>query len=166
MKHGPALGPRGRYQAMAPAVDAAFDLPTMIQFIVGPGWTSLAPGDRKLLVEAFRRMTIASYAANFDEFHGEHFDVETAVQSRGSDRFVTSSLVPPGAKAVPLIYRMRESDGAWRIIDVLLNGYVSELAMRRSDFAAALTGGKASALADKMNALSDALLAGTKPKGG
>ena len=39
-------------------------------------------------------------------------------------------------------------------------GYVSELAMRRSDFAATLASGGATALVAKMNQISDGLLSG------
>ena len=35
MKKGPQLGMQGRFQALEPAVDASFDIPAMIQFIVG-----------------------------------------------------------------------------------------------------------------------------------
>jgi phospholipid transport system substrate-binding protein len=55
---------------------------------------------------------------------------------------------------------MREAAGGWKIIDVFLNGYVSELAMRRSDFASTLASGGAPALVAKMNQISDGLLSG------
>lgn len=166
MKHGRALGMRGRYQAMAPAVDAAFDIPTMIRFIVGANWSTMSDTDRKSLIDAFRRMTIASYANNFEDFHGERFDVDANVQNRDSDRFVETTLTPSDGKPVPLIYRMREANGSWKIIDVMLNGYVSELAMRRSDFASTIASGGAAALAKKLNTLADNLLAAIKPTGG
>lgn len=166
MKHGRALGMRGRYQAMTPAVDTAFDIPTMIQFIVGANWSTMSDADHKSLIDAFRRMTIASYANNFEDFHGERFDVDANVQNRDSDRFVETTLTPSDGKPVPLIYRMRESNGSWKIIDVMLNGYVSELAMRRSDFASTIASGGAAALARKLNMLADNLLTASKPRGG
>ena len=161
MKRGPQLGMQGRYHALEPAVDAAFDIPAMIQFIVGPGWSGTNDGDKNNLIAAFRRMTIANYAANFTSFDGEQFNVDPQVQQRGPDRLVQTTLVPRGQKPVPLVYRMRESSGNWKIIDVFLNGYVSELAMRRSDFAATLAKGGAAALVAKMNQISDGLLSGT-----
>ena len=165
MKKGTQLGMQGRFQALTPAVDAAFDVPAMIQSIVGTGWSGMKDGDKANLVSAFRRMTIANYAANFARFDGEQFNVDPAVQQRGPDKIVSTTLVPAGEKPVPLIYRMRESSGGgWKIIDVFLNGYVSELAMRRSDFASTLSGGGAPALVAKMNQISDGLLSGaTRP---
>jgi len=161
MKKGPQLGMQGRFQALEPAVDATFDIPAMIQFIVGPGWSGMKDSDKTTLIAAFRRMTVANYAANFTRYDGEQFNVEPNVQQRGPDKIVQTSLVPKGDKPIPLIYRMREVSGAWKVIDVFLNGYVSELATRRSDFAATLASGGAPALVTKMNTISDGLLNGS-----
>jgi phospholipid transport system substrate-binding protein len=52
---------------------------------------------------------------------------------------------------------MRESAGSWKIIDVYF-GAVSQLTIRRSDFAAPVATGGAQGLIDHVNALSDALI--------
>lgn len=164
MKRGPQLGMKGRYQLLAPAVDATFDIPVMIRFICGEHWAAMSDSDHKALAEAFRRMTIANYASNFDSFDGQRFDVDANVQTKGTDRFVQSTLVPKADKPVPFIYRMRETGGDWKAIDIYLNGYVSELATRRSDFASTLDSGGAAALVKKLNLLADDALAGNKSK--
>lgn len=162
MKRGPQLGMQGRFTALAPAVDKAYDLSTMMQFIVGPGWSTLSDADKTTLVSAFRRMTVANYAANFDRFSDERFDVDANVQQRGEDKIVQSQLVPSGDKPVALIYRMRQSGSTWKIIDVYLAGYVSQAALKRSDFASTLQSGGAKALAQKINSLADAAMGGAK----
>ena len=161
MKHGPQLGMQGRVKALEPAVDATFDTAAMIQFIVGPSWANMSATDKTALTTAFRRMTVANYAANFEKFDGEQFNVDSNVQQRGPDKIVQTTLLPQGDKPIPLIYRMRDTTGSWKAIDVFLNGYVSELATRRSDFSATLTSGGAAALIAKINQLTDSLLNGT-----
>ena len=108
MKKGPQLGMQGRFQALEPAVDASFDIPAMIQFIVGPSWSGMRDSDKTGLVAAFRRMTVANYAANFAQYDGEQFNVDPNVQQRGPDKIVQTTLVPRGDRPVPLIYRVRE----------------------------------------------------------
>jgi len=162
MKRGPSLGMKGRYQALAPAVDATFDIPTMTKFVVGPSWSSMSESDRKQLTEAFRRMTIADYANNFDSYDGERFDVDPNVQTKGGDLFVQTNLIPKADKPVPFIYRMRNVGGDWKAIDIYLNGYVDQLTTKRSDFASTLSSGGAPALVRKLNSLADTALAGTK----
>jgi phospholipid transport system substrate-binding protein len=165
MKRGPQLGMMGRDRALEPAIDSAFDFPTMLPFIVGPNWASMSDADHKSLIAAFRRLTLANYASNFDSYDGQRFTMDPNVIQRGSDRIVQTTLIPKGEKPVPLLYRMRQAGETWKVIDIFLEGYVSELATRRSDFSATIATGGASALIKKMNDLADSLLAGgTKPQ--
>lgn len=156
MKQGKQLGFKGRYDKLKPAVEQAYDIPTMTKFVAGPGWTTFSASDQQSLIQAFGRMTIANYAANFDSFGGEKFTVEPAAQARGADKIVMSKLAT-GNQTIPFNYRLRQAGGAWRIIDVYLNGSISELATRRSDFGATVTSGGAQALIKKIDALSDSL---------
>ncbi|MEM7025727.1 MAG: ABC transporter substrate-binding protein, partial [Pseudomonadota bacterium] len=60
---------------------------------------------------------------------------------------VETQLLRPSDKPVALNYVMRDQDGAWRIVDVLLDGKFSELARQKSEFAAVLRRGGAADLA-------------------
>src|SRR5262249_53867295 len=51
---------------------------------------------------------------------------------------VQTKLVRTDGDPIALNYLMRESDGAWKVIDVFLNGTASELATRRSEFSSVL----------------------------
>lgn len=155
MKAGKAVGVQGRYRTLAPAVARAFDIPTMIRFAVGPGWSQIPAAQQQGLTEAFQRLTIASYAHNFDSFSGERFEVDPNVVTRGPDKVVQTKIVPRDAAPVAISYRMRQSGGAWKIIDVFYNGSISELTTRRADFSATLAHGGAPALIAHLNALAD-----------
>jgi len=162
MKRGPQLGMMGRDKALEPAVDKAFDLVSSMHLIIGPSWSTMSDADKNALVTAFRRMTIANYASNFDTYSGERFDVDPNVQTRGPDKLVDSKLVPQGGEPTQFIYRMRQSGGTWKIIDIYLAGFVSQAALKRSDFAATLASQGPQGLAKRINALADASLAGAK----
>ena len=158
MKGAKALGPTGRYRKLAPAVEAAFDMPTMTQFSVGPAsWTTFTPAQKSALIAGFTRLSVASYAHNFDGYSGERFDIEPVVQTRGTDKIVTTHLVRAGAAPVNLLYRMRQSGGTWKIIDVYY-GAISQLTTRRADFAKPLASGGAAGLIAHLNTASDGLL--------
>jgi len=153
MKEGKSLGMMGREQKLAPAVDATFDLPLMAQFMVGPDWAAMSAADRDAVVAAFRRYTIADYAHNFASFDGQRFTVDPAVMAHGPDRIVQTKLVPGHGDTVPLNYRMRQAGDSWKIVDVFLDGFVSELSTKRSDFAATVSAGGGAALAQKLDTL-------------
>ena len=146
MRSGSAAGMAGRSRAIAPVIDRAFDLPLMSRLSVGPGWVNIAPRDQTALVAAFRAMTIASYARNFDGYAGEKFVILPPVQSRGSDKLVRTMLKSGHENPVALAYRLRQSGATWKIIDVYYKDSISQLATRRSDFAATLASGGPRAL--------------------
>lgn len=157
MKEGPSLGVKGRARKLTPAVEAAFDLPTMTRFAVGPKWAQMTPAQQSALIAAFTRLTVANYAKNFDKFSGERFVLDAGVQARGADKIVQSKLIPAHDKPVSLLYRMRQTPEGWKIIDVYYDG-VSQLTTRRSDFAQPVATGGAEGLLGHLNALSDKLL--------
>lgn len=162
MKQGETLGVAGRFKKLEPEVDAAFDLAVMTKFTVGPAWAKMSDAEQKSLVAAFRRMTVASYAYNFDAFKGQKFVTDPKVEVRTPDRLVRAQVIPEGEKAVNLTYRMRESAGEWKII-VVIYEFVSQLATRRSDFASTVASGGAPALVKRLDEISDGLMKG---KGG
>jgi phospholipid transport system substrate-binding protein len=160
MKQSRQLGITGRYNKLKPAVEETFDIAAMTQMAVGPKWSTISAADQKALVQAFERMTIANYARNFDSYNGERFVVDPKVVTRGEERLVQSRLEVPHDQAVPFIYRMHQSGGSWKVVDVYLNGFVSELATRRSDFSTTLASSGSAGLVKQLNSLSDKLMAG------
>jgi len=156
MKAGHA-GAEARYVRLLPAVERAFDLPTMTRFAVGGAWSGYAPGEQAALTKAFGRLTAANLAHNFTSFEGEQFTVNPVVQTRGLDKLVRSQIVPKSGDPTELNYRMRQAGGSWKVIDVYF-GAISQLTAQRSDFAAAAVPGGAADLIRKINAKADDLL--------
>ncbi len=146
MHAGAAAGQAGRARQIAPVIDRAFDLPLMARLSVGPAWNHFTPRDQQALMAAFRTMTAAQYARNFDGWSGERFTIQPQVDTRGTDRLVRTTLTSSGGTSEVLDYRLRQDGGAWKIIDVYYRSAISQLATRRSDFAAVVARGGAPAL--------------------
>jgi len=153
MKAGASAGMKGRIATIGPAIDRAFDLPLMTRLAVGPSWNGIAPADQKALVAAFRRMTVAQYASNFDGYAGQSFVVSPNVETRGGDKLVRTTLKDPKGEDVAIAYRLRNGGGGWKIIDVFYKNSISQIATRRSDFSSILAKGGAKALIAHLNAL-------------
>lgn len=153
MKAGKRVGPRGRAAIIGPVVDRSFDIPLVTRLSVGPAWTSMTPADQQAVTSAFRRMTIAQYAKNFDAFSGQSFTIAPQVEGRGTDRLVRTTLSSPGDTPVAIAYRLRQTGGNWRIIDVFYKNAVSQIATRRSDFARTVQSGGAKALVARLDEL-------------
>jgi phospholipid transport system substrate-binding protein len=148
---------KSRYEKLKPAVEKVFDLQGMTAVAVGTSWATASDADKKALVDAFTRMTVANYAKNFDSYNGEKFTVEPASIVHGSDHFVKSTM-KTSSDTIDFNYRMRQVGSDWKIIDVLLAGNISQMAQKRSDFAATLASSGPQGLAKKMNAITDQML--------
>ena len=153
MRAGNAAGQAGRARAIAPVVDRTFDIGLMTRLAVGPSWTTIAPADQTALVAAFRALTVAQYAKNFDSDGGESFTMVPQVETRGGDKLVRTMLVVPKGSSEALNYRLRQSGGQWKIIDVYYRNAISQLATRRSEFARPLATGGARLLITHLNQL-------------
>lgn len=135
MKEGDRLGYAGRYRKLDPAIRAAYNLPLMTRFAVGPDWLKATPEEQKQLVSAFSDFSIATYASRFTKYDGEKFEVLDQKPAAGGGVIVETRLTPGTDAPVKLDYLMRQDDsGTWRIVDVFLDGSISELATRRSEF--------------------------------
>ena len=153
MRAGSAAGQAGRARVIAPVIDRTFDMALMTRLAVGPAWTRIAPADQAGLVAAFRALTVAQYARNFDSHAGETFAVAPQVETRGTDKLVRTTLVVPKGSSEALHYRLRQSGGSWKVIDVYYRNSISQLATRRSEFARPLATGGAAALIAHLNRL-------------
>ncbi|RMB54944.1 phospholipid transport system substrate-binding protein [Sphingomonas sp. PP-CE-3A-406] len=142
-----------RATAIGPVIDRSFDLPLMTRLSVGAGWTTASAADQTALVAAFRRMTIAQYAKNFDSWSGQAFTMDPRVDTRGGDRLVRTTLSSKSGSPTALSYRLRQSGGSWKIIDVFYRNSISQLATRRADFASVLQSGGAKALVGHLDSL-------------
>jgi phospholipid transport system substrate-binding protein len=145
---------------LAPAVQAAFDLPQILKTSVGPRWSALPAPEQTELMTVFLRYTLASYVANFNNFSGEKFVVRPATRSVGSDRVVETQIVPADGDPTRIDYVMRATNTGWKAIDVLLDGSISRVAVQRSDFRSLLGSGNASALISSLRTKTANLEAG------
>lgn len=135
-----------RYRMLEPVIVASFDLPRVLQVVVGFGWSSIPESQRKSLLAVFTQYTVASYVANFDTFDGEQFRVLPGLRAVGQLQVVQTEIVRRSKGPVKINFVMRNVGAAWRIVDVLLDGTISQVAVQRSDFSSLLTSGNATAL--------------------
>ncbi|HEY0314743.1 MAG TPA: ABC transporter substrate-binding protein [Sphingomonas sp.] len=138
------LGLAARADRFQPIVKAYYDIPTIAGLVAGPAWASASASDKAAAIEALTRHSAVSLARNFTSYDGTAFTVDPKVIERGPDRVVKVTI----GKDV-LYYRMRQSGGAWKIVDVISSG-VSNLALQRADLATTIQKGGLPAMAKKL----------------
>jgi phospholipid transport system substrate-binding protein len=134
MKNAKALGYEGRYQKLEPALTEAYDFAEMTRVTTGRHWRSLTDDQKQQLVVAFHDLSVATYAARFDGFGGERFEIIGEEPAPADNVRVNNQIVQGSGEPIRIDYLLRQNDGKWRIIDVYLKSSVSELAVRRAEF--------------------------------
>jgi phospholipid transport system substrate-binding protein len=135
MKHGPQLGFEGRVKKLEPAIVAAYDMPAMTKSILGVSAAKLSEDQAGQLTKAFTRYSVATYADQFKSWDGERFTVDAPRPSANGNVVVPGSIVPGSGSPTEIDYVMhQDANGQWKIIDVLLDGTISQVAVRRSEF--------------------------------
>jgi phospholipid transport system substrate-binding protein len=160
MKNAEPLGYAGRRDKIAPAVDRAFDVPFMAEKVIGRHWAQLSDPERTRWVALFREFLAANWAGRFDRYSGQTFEALGAEPSAFDTMMVRTRLVNPGDENVDLNYRLHKIEPGWRVVDVVLKGTVSELALRRSDYTAVIDRAGFEALATYLREKIAALAAG------
>jgi phospholipid transport system substrate-binding protein len=137
MKNGRTLGGSGRFAHLAPVIRSSFDVASMARLSVGPSWTGLSEAQRQEVTESYGRYISAIYADRFDSYDGQKLEV-TGEQPAPFGLLVKSRIIKSNGEPVEVDYVMRQNGESWLIADIYLDSAISEVATRRSEFAAVL----------------------------
>jgi phospholipid transport system substrate-binding protein len=150
------LSVRERDRRFTPVFAAVFDMPTMTRLAVGPAWRTFSAEQQAAVRDAFARFIVADYARQIKDYSGESFVVEpqTTPESRGGGEIVKTKLLQPGGRTVNINYLVRGE----RVVDIYLNGTISDLATRRDEFASIIAAGGADGLIKKLRERTESLL--------
>jgi phospholipid transport system substrate-binding protein len=162
MKNGRTLGQSGRFTQLEPVIRRTFDIAAMARLSVGPSWASLSEGQRQQVTESFARYISAIYADRFDSYAGQKLQV-TGEQPAAAGVMVRSEIIKANGEPVKIDYLMRRNGEGWLISDIYLDGAISEVATRRSEFAAILRNEGIDGLIAALNRKAD-MLTGTMAK--
>jgi phospholipid transport system substrate-binding protein len=159
MKNGQVLGQSGRFAQLAPVIRRVFDLPLMARLSVGPAWATLGDAQKQQVIDSYGRYISAIYAERFDSYHGQKLEV-IGQNPAPAGVIVRSRIVKADGDPVMVDYLMHQSGDGWVIADIYLDGTISELATRRSEFASIIRNQGIDGLIEALNRKAD-MLTGT-----
>ena len=160
MKNGRILGQSGRFTQLEPVIRRSFDIASMARLSVGPSWAGLTEAKRQQMTESYGRYISALYADRFDSYAGQKLEV-TGEQPAPSGVMVKSHIIKANGEPVKVDYMMRHNGDSWLISDIYLDSAISEVATRRSEFAAILKKDGIDGLIAALNRKADILTATT-----
>ena len=110
------------------------DFDTLSKLTMARNWAKLSAAQQEEFRREFREHLSATYGRRVDDYRNETVDVlGTREESRGDQTVKTRINRGGGAADVLVDYRLRQTGGQWKIIDVVIEG-VSLVANFRSQF--------------------------------
>lgn len=122
-------------------LEDSFDMATIGRFALGTYWRSASESQRAEYQKQFKVMVVNVYSERFSEYTNQTFRT-TGSRPDGDKDVIVSSLIesPEGKPPVKVDWRVRNKDGRYKIVDVLVEG-VSMSLTQRSDFSSVIQAG-------------------------
>jgi phospholipid transport system substrate-binding protein len=114
-------------------VYARVDFDTLSRLVLAQNWKTLTEAQRTDFVREFKQHLALSYGKNVDSYRNERVAILSEREEARGDWTVKTKIVRGGPDDIAVDYRLRQTDGTWRIIDFIIEG-VSLVSNYRSQF--------------------------------
>lgn len=110
-----------------------FDFRTISKLVLARDWRRLDPDQRKEFVQSFKEFLSHTYGTRIERYDEGSMEITgTRPEPRG-DVTVQTRIVGGAADGIVVHYRLRESGGRWRVIDLIIEG-ISMVSSYREQF--------------------------------
>ena len=134
--------PAKMYGLVSEMIFPHFDFNVMSQFVLGEQWKAAEEAKRAAFVAQFRKLLVRTYAAALLEYSDQSISYSAPVPqpANGRTAVVRQDISQPSGTAMPVVYRLHNKTGAWKVFDVAVDG-VSLVRTYRSSFTSILREG-------------------------
>ena len=115
----------------------ALDIPYIAKFVLGRYWKTASHTDRTEFTGAFKQMLVRSWAEKFSLYKGQKIEFFDVTPAPNKDQYFVNSKIQDGADPIAVLWRIKEKDGQYKIIDVVIEG-VHMATSYRNEYAAYL----------------------------
>lgn len=114
------------------------DIPLIGRFAMGRHWNSATEAQRAAYLDSFAKFVVQTYSERLGGIAIDQFAVVKTEPLKGKDFLVHSEVLQNGdPKPVRAAWRVRDYDGAYRILDLTVEG-ISLAVLLRQEFASVL----------------------------
>jgi phospholipid transport system substrate-binding protein len=113
-------------------VYANVDFEVVSRLVLARNWTRFSEAERAEFTREFKAHLSRTYGRNIDNYKNERVEI-LSDRAEARDDWTVRTRVQRDSDAILVDYRLRATDGTWRIIDIIVEG-VSLVANFRSQF--------------------------------
>ena len=114
-------------------VKNSYDLEKMGKIIIGVDWKQMDTKTQKEFINVFKRFISVNYFRRFNKINELHFEHQTVTNIKDKFKLAKVILTADNEK-FKIDYLLGFKNEKWKIFDVLLDGSISEVATKKSDF--------------------------------
>jgi len=126
-----------------------FDMYTMSRLVLARSWKQFTPQQREQYVAEFKEYLANNYGGRITRYDQEQVEILGTRDEQRGDVTVQTRIVGGEFDATRIDYRMRQNDGVWRVIDVIIEG-ISMVSNFRDQFREVLSRGGPAHLLSKL----------------
>lgn len=113
-----------------------FALNRIARFVVGGQWRKMTVEQQGDYQQLFKLWVLKTYSVRLGGYSGQSFSILKVVEAGTTDRYVRTLITQPkGGDSVRCDWRIREIDGKYKIVDIVVEG-ISMVVTQRQEFAA------------------------------
>ena len=114
-------------------VKNSYDLEKMGKIIIGVDWKQMDTKSQKEFINVFKRFISVNYFRRFNKINELNFEHQT-VKVIGDKFKLAGVILTADNEKLKIDYLLGFKNEKWKIFDVLLDGSISEVATKKSDF--------------------------------
>lgn len=142
--------PAKMYGLVSDMIFPHFDFTIMAQWVLGEHWKTSDAAQQQEFVEQFRRLLVRTYATALLEYSDQTIEYPANEASHNpKTAVVKQDIKQPGGSILPVVYRLHNKSGDWKVFDVSVDG-VSLVKTYKSSFAQIITDGGIGKLIDNL----------------
>lgn len=151
MLQAPELTPDQRLEEFKKLLSEGFALNAIGRFTLGKNWRRASKAQRSRFLGLFERYVVSSYAKRLGDYEGETFEIDGARDEGRNGTLVKTFVLRPGGEKLEVHWRVMAHKGAFKIVDVIIEG-VSMSITQRSEFSSFISakGGNIDAFLDEL----------------
>lgn len=116
--------------------NSALDVKFIGQFVLGRNWRSASVEQREKFIDVYRKLNVKTWSKRFDEFKGKEFIFKGTSPSSSDNQIFVNSVVPmENAQPASVVWRIKEKDGKFKIVDIIIEN-VSLAITARNEYSA------------------------------
>ena len=121
-------------------VYGSVDFETLSRLVLARNWSRFTPEQQAAFIEEFKKHLALTYGKNVESYKNERVAIDSDREEANHDWTVKTRILRGGSDDIRMDYRLRQTNGQWKIIDFIIE-QVSLVANYRSQFQDILSGG-------------------------